>query len=108
MERISFGGRATVGFGDRWVAGYPLDAPQSSRIQTSCGEALPPVQSGGAEIGCGSPGGKQGVLVPPFVVAAGAGAGVAGLAYLLGAPIWGTVVSGVGLAVGTWAALRDS
>ena len=109
MERISFGGRATVGFGDRWVAGYPLDVREpKNRISTSsCGEPLPPVLSSGAEIGCGSLGDDSGgVLVPPYVAAAGAGAGVAGLAFLLGAPIWGTAVGGVGTALSVWAALR--
>ena len=109
MERISRGGRPTVGFGDRWVAGYPLDVREpKNRIPTSaCGKSLAPVQSQASygEIGCGSSG-EGGVLVPPWLAGTGAGAGVAGLAFLLGAPTWGTVVGGVGTALSVWAALR--
>jgi hypothetical protein len=46
------------------------------------------------------------VCMPPILVGAAAGTGMAAIAHQFGAPLWGTVVSGVGLAIGTWAALR--
>jgi hypothetical protein len=66
MERISLGGRATVGFGDRWVASYPLDVSEpSQKIPTSaCGESLAPVQSSGAEVGCGGVFRYEGLRLP--------------------------------------------
>lgn len=98
-----------ISLGDRKVAGFTLDVSnRPERIRTSaCGEAFPPVQSSGGEVGCGSPARELGgVLVPAWVAGAGAGAGVALLADRLGAPTWGTAVGGVGTAIATWAALR--
>lgn len=116
MEHIFLGGRQTVGFGDRWAAGFPLDIQDpKNRIPTSpCGESLAPVQSSGAEVGCGSPKlGKPetgGVFLPAWVAGISAGLTAAQLAVWGGLPLppRGVLSSlvGVGTGLAVWAKLR--
>jgi len=59
-----------------------------------------------AGVGVGQSGGGGGVFVPAWLAGAGAGVGVAALTDYFGAPLWGTVLGGVGSAIGVWAGLR--